>query len=87
MHTVRHSGGMSAMRARVRRPDGAPTVLLQGRVSPESRSEVQAAAAQSGVSVAYYLDALIAQIVDERGTLPIVALPRPQQEELSINAA
>jgi len=78
---------MSAIKARARRADNAPTVLLQGRVSPDTRAEVQAAAAESGVSIAYYLDALIMQLVEERGSLPVVDRPRPQREELPIPAA
>lgn len=61
---------------RARRPDDAPTVLLQGRVSPETRDEVKAAAAASGVTVAYYLEALIAKLVNENGTMPLVDRPK-----------
>lgn len=61
---------------RARRPDDAPTVLLQGRVSPETRDEVKAAAAASGVTVAYYLEALIAKLVDENGAMPLVERPK-----------
>ncbi|HAS33468.1 MAG: hypothetical protein CMH38_14200 [Microbacterium sp.] len=78
---------MSAMKRRARRADGAPTVLLQGRVSPEARAEVQEAAERSGVSIAYYLEALIDQLVEDNGRLPIIASPRPQKEELPIPAA
>lgn len=48
---------------------------------------MQEAAAQSGVSIAYYMEALIQQLVDENGTLPLVDSPRPQREELPIPAA
>jgi len=41
----------------------------------------------SGVSVAYYMDALIHRLVEENGHLPLVDRPRPQQEELPIPAA
>lgn len=78
---------MSAMRGRARRPENVPTVLLQGRVSPETRVEVQAAAEASGVSIAYYLEALIADLVRENGALPTVERPIPQKEELPIPAA
>ncbi|MEV8241984.1 hypothetical protein AB0O90_17195 [Microbacterium testaceum] len=61
---------------RARRPDDAPTVLLQGRVSPETRDEVKAAAAASGVTVAYYLEALIAKLIDENGSMPLVDRPK-----------
>lgn len=48
---------------------------------------MQAAAEASGVSIAYYLEALIADLVRERGTLPTVERPIPQKEELPIPAA
>src|SRR3546814_17921429 len=75
------------MKRRARRADGAPTVLLQGRVSPEARAEVQEAAERSGVSIAYYLEALIDQLVEDNGRLPIIASPRPPKEALPIPAA
>ncbi|MFV0434296.1 MAG: hypothetical protein ACK5LO_09980 [Leucobacter sp.] len=62
-------------------------MLLQGRVAPDVREAVQDAAANSGVSVAYYMEALIHQLVEENGQLPLVDSPRPQQEELPIPAA
>lgn len=86
MHTSRQHVSMSAIRTRARRAEGSPTVLLQGRVSPTARAEVQAAAARSGVSIAYYMEALIDQLVDQYGSLPLVASPRPQREELPISA-
>ena len=87
MHSNRQDGDMSAIKARSRRAANAPTVLLQGRVSPDARAEVQDAARRSGVSIAYYLDTLIAQLVDENGSLPLVDRPVPQTEELPIPAA
>jgi hypothetical protein len=78
---------MSAIRGLAHRPQNAPTVLLQGRVSPETRLEVRAAAAASGVSIAYYLEALVAQLITEQGCLPLVAHPRERSEELPIPAA
>jgi hypothetical protein len=78
---------MSAIRTRARRSEGSPTVLLQGRVAPEARAAVQDAAARSGVSIAYYMEALINQLIAEHGILPIIASPRPQREELPIPAA
>ena len=75
------------MKSRARRTDGAPTVLLQGRVSPEARAEVQEAAERSGVSIAYYLESLIGQLVEENGQLPAVSPPRLQKEMLPIPAA
>ncbi len=78
---------VSVIKRRTRRPSNAPTVLLQGRVAPEVRAEVQAAAEASGVSIAYYLEALLWGIVREQGTLPTVLAPPPQREEPSIPAA
>ncbi len=78
---------MSAHQYRARRRQGSPTVLLQSRVAPEVREAVQEAAASSGVSIAYYMEALIQQLVEENGTLPLVDGPRPQREELPIPAA
>ncbi|MBD8540605.1 hypothetical protein [Frigoribacterium sp. CFBP 8751] len=78
---------MSAIRGLAHRPQNVPTVLLQGRVSPETRLEVRAAAAASGVSIAYYLEALVAQLVAEQGCLPLVTSPREKAEELPIPAA
>ena len=83
-----HDGCMSAIRGLAHRPQNVPTVLLQGRVSPETRMEVRAAAAASGVSIAYYMEALVAQIVAEQGCLPIVQHPYDKKaEELPIPAA
>jgi hypothetical protein len=49
--------------------------------------EVQTAAAESGVSIAYYLEALVAKLVDQNGALPLIDRPHPQREELPIPAA
>jgi len=88
MHTPETMAPMSQFERRItRRPDNAPTVLLQGRVSPEVRAEYKAAADASGVSVAYYLEALAAKLLDEHGSMPLVESPRPQREELPIPAA
>lgn len=76
--------GMSANRGRVRRPDNVPTVLLQARVSPDIRDEVSAAAAASGVSLAFYLESLLKRDLAESGRLPIFEI-RPQLEELPID--
>jgi hypothetical protein len=83
----RHDGHMSAIAGRQRRQENAPTVLLQARVAPEIREEVQAAAAASGVSIAYYLENMLRAQISENGALPLVALPRPKNVELPIPAA
>ena len=89
MHAfARHGGGMSAPANRIRRADNSPTVLLQGRVSPQVKSEIAQAAEASGVSLAYYLEALFTDLVAEHGHLPLVATPsRHVQQELPINNA
>ena len=87
MHTLRQGGPMAAIRSRARRPEGSLTVLLQARVAPDARAAVQAAAGRSGVSIAYYMEALIFQLSDDNGDLPVVVSPRSQREELPIPAA
>lgn len=88
MHAfARKTAPMSAIKGRAKRADNAPTVLLQARVTPDVREEVKAAAEASGVSVAYYLDTFLRELVRMNGALPRVAVPRPQAEELPIPAA
>ena len=88
MHAfARKTARMSAIKGRAKRADNAPTVLLQARVTPDVREEVKAAAAASGVSLAYYLDTFLRELVQTNGALPLVAAPRPQAEELPIPAA
>ncbi len=72
---------------RARRPDNAPTVLLQARVHPDARRTVQEAAERSGVSIAFYMNALIARLAEDPDGLPIIPPARAQQEELPIPAA
>ncbi len=80
---------MSAIRGRARRSrrNPSPTVSLQARVSPEVREGIEEAAAASGVSLAYYLEAFFRDQLANHGSLPVVDGPRPQQEELHIPAA
>lgn len=78
---------MSAIKGRHRRAENSPTVLLQARVAPEIRAEIQAAAAASNVSIAYYLENFLRQQIREQGSLPPVELPKPQAQELPIPAA
>ncbi|GAA2197188.1 hypothetical protein GCM10009849_05190 [Sinomonas flava] len=61
-------------------------MLLQGRVTPERRAAANEAAQDSGLSLSFYLDTLI-QHLEENGGLPIFPKPRPQAEELPIQAA
>ena len=76
---------MGASSRRVRRPDLAPTVMLQGRVDPEVRDAVAAAAAASGVSVSFYLEAMLRHQMSTGG-LPKVSPARTTQLELPLTA-
>ena len=80
---------MSAPANRRRRAINTPTVLFQGRISPHVKEEITAAAAASGVTMAYYLDALVQDLVNEHGHLPLVATPESKstQQELPITTA
>ena len=74
---------MSAMAGVQRRPTDAPSVVMQGRVSPEVRQLVKHAALRSGTSVSYYLDRLVLDLAEAGdGLLPTVQPPRPQEETL-----
>lgn len=75
MHNPASMDGMSDYGLRARRANHAPTVLLQGRVSPEARNDVKEAAEASGVTMSYYLEALITKLVDENGGMPLVDPP------------
>lgn len=73
---------------RMRREDNAPTVLLQGRVAPESRSAVTRAAKTSGMSASLYLDNLITVLLEEgNGELRDLSylLDAAKQEQLPVD--
>lgn len=73
---------------RMRREDNAPTVLLQGRVAPESREAVTRAAKTSGMSASLYLDSLITVLLEQgKGELPNLSylLNVDQQEQLPVD--
>lgn len=73
---------------RMRREDNAPTVLLQGRVAPESREAVTRAAKTSGMTAARYLDSLITVLrEDGNGELPNLSylLDKDKQEQLPVD--
>ncbi|WP_344298145.1 hypothetical protein [Sinomonas flava] len=55
-------------------------------MTPERRAAANEAAQDSGLSLSFYLDTLI-QHLEENGGLPIFPKPRPQAEELPIQAA
>lgn len=72
---------------RVRRKTDVPTVLLQARVDPAVRDAVKEAAARSGVTIAYYVEHFLQDLIEERGELPSVENPRAQKERLPMTAA
>lgn len=76
MHVPAMLGRMSDYGLRASRAQNAPTVLLQGRVLPDTRQAFKDAALASGVSVAYYFDALVEKLDREHGGLPLVEDPR-----------
>lgn len=75
------------MSNRAQRSQNAPTVLLQARVAPEVRQAVKEAAERSGVSVAYYMEKFVRDLVDAHGALPTVTHPQRQKETLNVPAA
>ena len=73
---------------RTRREDNVPTVLLQGRVAPESRKAVNRAAKTSGMTTALYLDSLITVLKEDgNGELPDLSylLDASKQEQLPMD--
>lgn len=85
MHNPDTMDRMSDYGRRARRANDAPTVLLQGRVSPNARDEVREAAEASGVTMSYYLDTLIAKLVSENGGMPLVDPPvRDRRNQLDL---
>lgn len=80
---------MSTSANRVRRADNTPSVLLQGRVAPQVKDEIAMAAAASGVSIAFYIEALVNDLVAANGALPLVSAPSryTTQPELPITPA
>jgi len=77
---------MTPMSSRAQRSQNAPTVLLQARVAPEVRQAVKEAAERSGVSVAYYMERFVRDLVDAHGSLPTVTHPHRQRETLNVPA-
>lgn len=76
------------MSTQLRRPANAPTVQMLARVRPEVREYVHAAAKASGVTAAYYIDLLLADMAEAAGgSLPPVQRPVPEREELPISFA
>ncbi|GAA3949977.1 hypothetical protein GCM10022383_29500 [Microbacterium soli] len=90
MHNPCEDNAMSDYGRRARRANDAPTVLLQGRVSPRARADVRQAAEASGVTMSYYLEALITKLVEDFGGMPLVDPPardRANQLDLPEEAA
>lgn len=71
-----------------RRPDGTPTGVLNVRISTELPDIVKEAADRNGVTDSYYVDLLLADLVERHGgRLPDVVVPAKQREELPISFA
>jgi len=66
---IPRQGGHMAVKGRTPRPGtGVATVPLQGRVAPEIRDKARRAADAAGISMAAYLEQLVAQDpVDDNG--------------------
>lgn len=79
MHNPAMISYMSDYGLLARRPNGAPTALIQGLVAEASRDAVRDASRSSGVKISYYLDTLILSIVKEAGALPLVDPPQPDR--------
>jgi hypothetical protein len=69
MHALHHSWHAAAMKDRARRPDGTRTFLFRSRVSPDARAQKEAAAADDGIPLFSYFEALLDQMVAEQGSL------------------
>jgi len=80
---------MAAVKGRTHRRGVSNAVLLQARVQPERHAKAQAAAAALGISVAAYIDQLLAhEEVDEHGRpLWWTASVSADQEELPLKTA
>ena len=75
---------MSAIKGRPRRPLQEPGVVVQARVSPETRAKAHKTAAALNVSLTAYVERLIAHDqLDESGRP--VWWPKDEQEELSLS--
>ena len=85
MHKSASMTRMAAVKGRSKRsaPRNAPTVLLQGRVSPEAHAAARAAADDAGMSIAAYLEALV--LADREACLvrPKHGTPKYRQEAIT----
>ncbi len=77
---------MAAIKGRAKRPANVPTVILQARVRPAVRDKAHAAAAALGISVAAYIEQLVAhEQVDEKGRPLWWVCEDADQEELPLS--
>lgn len=80
---------MAAVKGRTHRRGVSNTVLLQARVQPDRHAKAQAAAAALGISLAAYIDQLLAhEELDEQGRpLWWATSVSADQEELPLKTA
>lgn len=82
---------MSAMPGRRQRsfgPDDPTPVLMQGRVRPEVRAKANAAAQAAGITLASYLERLVARDEVDLNGCPLWLIPAAaDQEELPLKTA
>lgn len=78
---------MSGLKTRRPQAGGGDLVLLQGRVAPETRDVMKDAAARSGASMAFYLEAFIQHYLEVHGEMPVLTPPTRQAEELPLRTA
>ena len=72
---------MAAVRGRSSRPaTAAGTVPLQGRVAPEVREKARRAADAAGISIATYLERLVAQDEVDQNGCPTWLEPRHKDQ-------
>lgn len=72
---------MAAVRGRSSRPaTAAGTVPLQGRVAPEVREKARRAADAAGISIATYLERLVAQDEVDQNGCPTWLKPRHKDQ-------
>ena len=81
---------MSAVAGRRHRsfgPDEPTPVLMQGRVRPEVRAKANAAAQAAGITLASYLERLVARDEVDLNGCPLWLTPANPQEELPLKTA
>ncbi|MGL5859594.1 MAG: hypothetical protein ACRC35_14555 [Angustibacter sp.] len=79
---------MAAVKGQRRRPDGAPSVLVQARVDPDIRDKLHRAAAACGVSLSVFVELLIQhEQLDARDRPLWWTDPLPTDQELPLKSA